>query len=183
MPSSYSPHQVEKKVNEHWIEHLNDGSHVLIRPIRPEDREREADLISNLSPQSRRFRFLGAVKEISPALLDQLLQADYIKRMAFVALAYQEGKLREVGVSRYAANQENCQCECSVTVADDWQQRGLDTLLMTHLIETARQNGFRQMYSVDSTTNTHLQALLQGLGFHRTRNPKDATQVIHRLEL
>lgn len=183
MPPSDSARHVDAKVTEHWIEHLNDGSHVLIRPIRPEDAEREADFIRNLSPQSRRFRFLGAVKEVSPALLDKLLQADYSKRMAFIALVYENGKLLEVGVSRYAATQENSQCECSVTVADAWQHLGLGTALMKHLIETARQNGFRQMYSVDSAANTHLQALLQGLGFHRTRDPEDATQVIHRLEL
>lgn len=56
MPSFDSARQVEAKSNEHWIEHLNNGSRVLIRPIRPEDAEREADFIRNLSPQSRRSK-------------------------------------------------------------------------------------------------------------------------------
>ena len=33
----------------HWIETLNDGSVVLIRPLRAEDRQREADFINRLS--------------------------------------------------------------------------------------------------------------------------------------
>ncbi|MFT0622933.1 N-acetyltransferase family protein [Ectopseudomonas guguanensis] len=183
MASPDTARETNAKIDEHWIEHLNDGSHVLIRPIRPEDREREAEFIRNLSPQSRHFRFLGAVKEASPALLDTLLQTDHSHRMAFVALAYQDGKLIEVGVSRYAASEENGHCECAVTVADAWQRRGLGTALMRHLIETARQNGFQQMYSVDDAANTHLQTLAHELGFQRTRDPEDATLVIHRLEL
>ncbi|RMH85891.1 GNAT family N-acetyltransferase [Pseudomonas sp. AOB-7] len=183
MPSLYDTQQTDARVDEHWIEHLNDGSHVLIRPIRPEDREREAKFIRNLSPETRHFRFLGAVKEVSPALLDSLLQADYSHRMAFVALVHQDGELIEVGVSRYASTGENGQCECAVTVADAWQHRGLGTALMRHLIDTARQNGFKQMYSVDSAANSHLQALAHELGFQHARDPQDATQVIHRLEL
>lgn len=168
---------------EHWLEPLNDGSHVLIRPIRAEDREREVEFIRNLSSEARHFRFLGAVKDVSPALLDSLMQVDYSQKMAFVALVHQDGKLIEVGVSRYAATQESGQCECAVTVADAWQHRGLGTALMRHLIDTARQNGFKQMYSVDAAANAHLQALAHDLGFQRTRDPQDATQVIHRLQL
>jgi len=143
MPSPHSTGQADDAVDEHWIEQLNDGSHVLIRPIKPEDREREIEFIHNLSPEARHFRFLGAVKEVSPALLDTLMQADRQFRMAFVALVQQESKLIEVGVSRYAATEESGQCECAVTVADAWQNRGLGTALMRHLIDTARQNGFK----------------------------------------
>ncbi|MDH4559042.1 GNAT family N-acetyltransferase [Pseudomonas sp. BN417] len=173
----------DAEAEEHWIEPLNDDSHVLIRPLRPEDREREVEFIRNLSPEARHFRFLGAVKEVSPALLDQLMQVDYRRKMAFVALAHQDGKLIEVGVSRYAATEENGQCECAVTVADAWQHRGLGTALMRHLIETARKNGFKQMYSVDAAANTHVQALARELGFLSTRDPQDAAQLIHSLHL
>ncbi|MNT48663.1 Acetyltransferase Pat [compost metagenome] len=162
---------------------MNDGSHVLIRPLREEDREREIEFIRNLSPEARHFRFLGAVKEVSPALLEQLMQVDYRDKMAFVALVHQDGKLIEVGVSRYAASEERGQCECAVTVADAWQHRGLGTALMRHLIETARQNGFKRMYSVDAVANTHLHALARDLGFCSTRDPQDVAQLIHSLQL
>jgi GNAT superfamily N-acetyltransferase len=187
MSTPDSTHQTnpgfDVETGEYWIEPLNDNSHVLIRPLRHEDRERKVKFIRNLSAETRYFRFLGAVKEVSPALLDHLMQVDYRHKMAFVALAHQDGKLIEVGVSRYAATEENGQCECAVTVADAWQHRGLGTALMSHLIETARQNGFRQMYSVDAAANTHLQALARDLGFSSTRDPQDAAQVIHRLQL
>ena len=167
----------------HWIESLNDGTRVLVRPLRQEDREREQAFIERLSPESRRFRFMDTFKHASPALLDQLMDVDNLNKMAFVALAHDNGELREVGVSRYSATDHDGQCECAVSVADDWADRGLDALLMSHLISQARKNGFRQMVSYDATNNESMGDLLLQLGFHGHHDPKDSTQVIHRLDL
>jgi GNAT superfamily N-acetyltransferase len=172
-----------KIAGDHWIETLNDGSHVLIRPIQAEDRERESDFIERLSPAARHFRFLGEMREASPQLLDQLVNVDYHKTMAFVALVHDNGVLREVGVSRYAASGDDKHCECAVTVADDWQHRGLAVVLMRHLIGVARRNGFRQMFSIDAAANEPMRELAHYLGFHRQRDPGDATQVVHTLDL
>jgi hypothetical protein len=51
--------------HEHWIEQLDDGRHVLVRPLTAEDREREYNFIKGLSP-SRRTRAFW-VKSTSPA--------------------------------------------------------------------------------------------------------------------
>ena len=56
----------------HWIESLSDGTRVLIRPLREEDREREQTFIERLSPESRRFRFMDTFKNASPGRLEQL---------------------------------------------------------------------------------------------------------------
>ncbi|HWX67586.1 MAG TPA: GNAT family N-acetyltransferase [Rhodanobacter sp.] len=170
-------------VGEHWIETLNDGSHVLVRPIRPEDRERESEFIERLSPESRHFRFLGEMRGASPALLDQLVNVDNQKDMAFVALVHDNSVLREVGVSRYSTSGDDTHCECAVTVADDWQHRGLGVVLMRHLIDVARRHGFRQMFSMDAASNEPMRDLANYLGFDRKRDPQDATQVIHTLDL
>jgi GNAT superfamily N-acetyltransferase len=174
---------LQELAGDHWIEKLNDGSHVIVRPIRREDRERESDFIARLSPEARHFRFLGEIREASPALLDQLVNIDNTKDMAFVALVHDNGKLREVGVSRYSATGDEKQCECAVTVADDWRHRGLAVALMRHLIDVARRNGFRQMYSIDSAANEPMHELAHYLGFSRKRDTDDASQVIHSLDL
>ncbi|MFC4528676.1 GNAT family N-acetyltransferase [Dyella halodurans] len=174
---------VPRLAGEHWIETLNDGSHVLIRPIRPEDRALESEFIERLSAESKRFRFLGEMRDVSPALLDQWVNVDYRTDMAFVALVHDNGVLREVGVSRYSASGDNQHCECAVTVADDWRHRGLGVLLMRHLIDVARRNGFHQMFSMDAACNEAMRDLASYLGFDRKRDPRDAAQVIHTLEL
>jgi GNAT superfamily N-acetyltransferase len=167
----------------HWIEALNDGTRVLIRPLREEDRGREQTFIDRLSPDARRLRFMDSFRNASPALLDQLMDVDNFQQVAFVALAHDNGELREVGISRYGATAQDKQCECAVTVADDWHHRGLGALLMRHLVNQARQNGFRQMISFDASSNDPMRDLASYLGFRRQPDPRDSTQVIHTLDL
>jgi len=168
---------------EHWIETLADGTRVLIRPLLPEDRGREAAFIRRLSAASRRNRFLGEIREASPGLLDQLMDVDHHRAMAFVALAHDGGELREVGISRYAADKNGQRCECAVTVADDWRHRGLAVLLMRHLIKVARREGFEALYSRDLAENKDMHELATSLGFAPNRDPDDACLVIHTLKL
>ena len=168
--------------HKHWIDELKDGRHVLVRPLTADDREREYTFIKGLSPQSRHARFLGEINEPGKPLMDQLMNVDNQQRVAFIALVHDNGKLIEIGVARYAAATEH-ECECAVTVADEWQQLGLGYILMQHLIKAARANGFNRMYTVDAATNTRLRDLTRDLGFHREIDPDDSTQVISSIAL
>jgi GNAT superfamily N-acetyltransferase len=167
----------------HWIDHLRDGTVVLIRPLRPDDREREENFLRALSPDTKRLRFMCSFREASPRLIDQLMDVDDDNRMAYIALAHEDGHLHEVGISRYSASGDQASCECAVTVAEHWRHRGLAVVLMRHLIDMARQHGFRQMYSIDSSGNQAMQELAAYLGFKRSLDPSDPTQVIHTLSL
>ncbi|MEX1827267.1 N-acetyltransferase family protein [Luteibacter sp. CQ10] len=179
--SSHSP--FPPVAGEHAVTTLNDGTPVLIRPLRPEDREREQAFIRRLSPESRRCRFLGEMREASSPLLDSLMDTDGVTRVAYVALAHDNGELREVGISRYASASDRTRCECAVTVADDWRHRGLAVALMHHLIDTARRNGFQTMYSIDLAENHDMEELARHLGFTRVPDSSDATLVMHTLQL
>lgn len=167
----------------HWIDHLRDNTPVLVRPLRREDRHREEAFVRALSPNARRFRFMCTFKEASPELIDQLMDVDGNLRMAFVALVHEDGQLREVGVSRYSAGTDRSRCECAVTVAEGWHHRGLAVVLMRHLIDVARQHGFRQMFSIDSADNEPMRDLAHYLGFRRTIDAEDASLAIHTLAL
>lgn len=166
----------------HWTETLRDGTHVLVRPIQKEDAELERAFIDSLSEQSRQQRFLGHVNA-GDALIRKLTEIDYCHDMAFVALVHRDGEKQIVGVSRYSRSSDGRACECAVTVADDWQNRGLGTLLMRHLIETAREHGIRSMVSIDRATNHQMRNLAQIMGFTAHADPDDATQVIYQLVL
>lgn len=168
---------------DHWIEKLTDGSHVLIRPIRASDRERETDLIRHMSPEAKRARFLGEFREPGKALIDQLMNVDGDGSAAFVALVHNDGTLREIGVSRYGACTDPGTCECAVTVDEAWQRRGLGTILMGHLLDSARRHGFRRMVSLDAASNDGMHHFAHRLGFVRVTDPVDATQVIHSIDL
>ena len=166
-----------------WSDILNDQSHVLIRPISKLDREAECMFIEGLSPQARKFRFLGQVLHPSEQMLKQFTDIDYLHDAAFVAVIHEDSCERIVGISRYSADHDGLHCECAVIVADQWQNKGLGTLLMKYLIDVARARGILTMISVDSAMNMQMKYLARHLGFDRRIDPEDATQVVHELHL
>lgn len=167
----------------HWIETLRDGTAVLIRPIGRHDRALERALIERLSPETRRFRFLGQVQGLSEAQLDRFCAVDYDRDMAFIALVQQDGGKREVGVSRYCATRRSGECECAIVIADEWQHRGLGAALMRHLMAHAREHGFTRMISIDRADNAAMRDLARYLGFAREVDPDDFRQVVHSIAL
>ncbi len=166
-----------------WSETLRDHSHVLIRPISKQDNSAERAFIEQLSPDARRFRFLGQVRRPSERVIEQFTDIDYVHDVAFVAVTPEDSHERIVGVSRYSTDQGGLNCECAVTVSDEWQQKGLGTLLMKHLIEVARARGIRRMTSIDSAENLQMKDLAKFLGFRTRVDPDDASQVLHELDL
>jgi len=166
-----------------WREKLRDGTSVLIRPISAADVDIEREFIEQLSPQSRRYRFLGEIATPGSALLDRLTHPDPGHEAAFIALVADGAHKREIGVARFSADKDDRSCECAVAVADEWQGKGLASLLMRHLIEIARQRGYGRMYSIDARANEGMHELAEFLGFERRADPDDATQVVYSLRL
>jgi GNAT superfamily N-acetyltransferase len=162
---------------------LRDGTPVLVRPIQPTDVELERDFIERLSPKSRRYRFLGSIRTPSAELLRQFTQPQLTHGVAFVALLGEGDATHEIGVCRFSTGANAGSCECAVVVSDEWQGKGLATLLMKRLIETARHCGFKRMYSIDAADNHEMRDLAGHLGFKCTVDPDDPTLVIHALEL
>ncbi|CAB1368156.1 GNAT family N-acetyltransferase [Denitratisoma oestradiolicum] len=149
------------------------GQTVSIRPIRPEDADMEQHFVQGLSNESRYFRFLNSIRELSPAQLVRFTQIDYDREMAFLALADEAGSPREVGVARYAANPDGESCEFAIVVADDWQGTGLGHRLMEILIDTARQRGMSYMTGEFLTENSHMLKFVADLGFTLSHHPDD----------
>jgi len=162
---------------------LRDGTSVLIRPIRASDAELEREFVEGLSHDSRRFRFLGEVKSLSPAAIEAFVNVDQQRDVALVALIAEGARKREIGVCRYNVRSDGMTCECAIAVSDDWQHHGLGTLLMQELIEIARARGIECMYSLDAADNAAMRELAAHLGFTRKPDTLDATLVLHCLDL
>ncbi len=165
-----------------WHEQLHDGTRVLIRPIDAGDADLERRFLERLSPQSRRFRFLGEIN-LSKQMLRRLTQPDPTREVAFIALIADGAHKTEIGVARYCTNADGTECECAVAVSDEWHNKGLGSLLMRHLIAVARWHGVQRMYSIDAPDNTAMRDLAEFLGFKRGVDPNDPHQVLHTLEL
>ena len=159
------------------------GETVTIRPIRLTDIAMESEFIHRLSSETKHFRFLGGVRELPPQELARFCDVDVKHSMAFVATVRQNGREVEIGVSRYAPNSKFDVREIAVTVADEWQHKGLGASLMNQLIQTARMQGIKQLYSVNLSNDMAMSALAEELGMSSIRDPSDPHQTIHSLTL
>ena len=87
----------------HLVERLTlpDGTEPIIRPIRPEDAEIEQNFIRSLSDQAKYFRFMQAIKELTPEMLVRFTQIDYDREMALIGVVEEQGNEVQIGVARY----------------------------------------------------------------------------------
>lgn len=152
------------------------GALVKIRPIRPDDIQREREFIRHLSPETRYRRFMSTVSELSPAQLEQFTHPDYDREMAYIALVEENGEEKEIGVCRYAANPTDDardSCEFAIVIADEWQRQGLGRELMRHLITAAKQHGFKTMVGEFLAENSPMLEFVASLGFVLSAHPHD----------
>jgi len=141
---------------------LSDGTSIAIRPIRPEDAEAEADFVKNLSAQSKYFRFMRALNELTPEMVVRFTQIDYDREMAFIAVA--PGK-KQIGVARYVTLPDGETCEFALVVSDEWQRRGVGRRLMERLLQVARDRGLSTMRGDVLAENAGMLRLMRAMGF------------------
>ena len=152
---------------------LRDGTRVTIRPIGPQDAQREQAFVRGLSPESRYFRFMTTLRELSPEMLDRFTHPDPVRELALVALVDEGGAPKQVGVARCAAGAASQGCEFAIVVADAYQGRGLGTRLMQELIARARACGVPRIEGLVLAANHAMLELMQALGFEITTTPED----------
>ncbi len=143
---------------------LKDGTPVTIRPIRPEDAEIEQEFVRNLSGESRYYRFMDTVRELSPKMLSHFTQVDYDRHMALIVVTARDGRETQIAVARYVADDDRRRCEFAIVVADAWQQKGLGTRLMQALMAAARASGIHVMYGEVLTSNHKMLQLMARVG-------------------
>ena len=123
---------------------LGDGQEVLVRPLVYGDRFELAEGFAGLSPRSRRHRFFNPPDELSDEDLEYLTNLDYRDHFACAAVFEDRPLPKGVGVARYLREADDATvAEVAVTVLDEYQKRGIGTLLVRTLGEVAVTNGIR----------------------------------------
>jgi GNAT superfamily N-acetyltransferase len=150
-------------------ERLRDGNEILIRPIRPDDREELAAGVRRLSPESRYRRFFTPTNELSASELSYLTEVDHHDHEALVALEPASG--HGIGVARFVRSADDPEvAEVAVAVADSWQNRGVATALLGRLTERAREEGVRRFSAEILADNRPMLELIEERGDVTTRH-------------
>ena len=153
---------------------LADGTNIVIRPIRPEDAGIEQSFVRELSPQSKYFRFMQGMNELTQQMLVRFTQLDYSRELALIAVLEDAGNETELGVARYVMNPDGESCEFALVVADKWQNRGIGSRLMNVLMDAAKQRGLKHMQGEILASNSNMLKLTESLGFSLQTSDEDA---------
>jgi len=140
------------------------GASLALRPISISDREGLRALFAQLSPESRRRRFLIVKPELSERELTYLTDVDHVRHEALAAINPGDGSI--VGVARYARWPERAgAADVAIEVADDLHRNGIGLMLAQALIRRAQENGIDVLTATTLWENHAARALARRVGF------------------
>jgi len=119
-----------------------------------------------MSERTVYFRFFSPIKRMSDALAHRLAVVDYKDRFAIVATTHKPGsRERIVGVARYDRATQTDIAEVAVAVIDEFQRRGLGSVLLAELARVARSHGIRSFQLIVLPENREMLGLLHKMGW------------------
>lgn len=144
---------------------LDDGTRLLFRPIRPDDKDRLAEGLSRLSPESRYRRFFRHIDHLSRKQLVYLTEVDFENHFAWLVTLPDEPGEPGVAVGRWVRlKSEQHVAEGAVTVLDSYHGKGIGKTLLWLLARSAIQHGVRAFRAWTLGENEPMLALLKEFG-------------------
>lgn len=144
---------------------LPDGTHLLLRPIKPEDEPLWKAMLESCSRETIYSRFRYFCRWSEHAVATRYCFNDYDREIAMVAETSEGGTRRLVGVGRLVADPDHEAVEYAVLVEDAWQSRGLGGVLTDACLEIARQWRPRRIVAETTTDNGRMIAVFRRRGF------------------
>jgi GNAT superfamily N-acetyltransferase len=145
--------------------YLRDGTEVVLGPVTPDDRQRMVDGLKRLSPQSRYLRFFTGLREFTPAQLDYFTHVDQVDHVAWGAQDPNKPGRPGMGLARFARLADRTgTAEFAVTVVDDYQRKGLGSLLLAVLYAAAERRGIDRLTALVLPDNDTMFNWMESLG-------------------
>lgn len=144
---------------------LKDGTTGWAWPLLPTHRESLVKAFAELSPESRRLRFLTPVERLSDAMLHQLVdEVDGVNHIALVLFVETRTEVLPIAIGRIVRYPELADAaDLAVTVRDDWQGRGAASELLRLLVKH-RPAGVTRVLTEVAMDNPASLAMLRHLG-------------------
>lgn len=162
---------------------LRTGACVLVRAIRPDDAALEQAFVAALAPETRYFRFMMNVRELTPAMIERFTQIDYRRELALIALEGESPSERMCAVARITPSGAHEECEFAIVVGEWMQGSGLGRALMQRLMVAASERGYRSIYGLVLAENVRMLGFCESLGFTSTVDAEDPALVVVRRAL
>jgi acetyltransferase len=156
---------------------MKDGTAVTIRPIRPEDEPAMIEFHQKLSERSvyqRYFQSLKITQRTAHERLTRICFIDYNREMALVVeRRLQRGETEILAFGRLSKLHIRDEAEMAAVVIDAAQHKGIGTELYRLLIQIARDEKLKRVFSKMLPENREMRALCVKHGFKMFSNSED----------
>jgi acetyltransferase len=146
-----------------------DGTPITIRDISADDLALEREFVDSLSPATG-YQRLMSPRRLSAEELRRFTDIDPRHQRAVIAVTGVDQAERQLGVARYVKTSRE-QAEFAIVLRDDWQHRGLGSVLLRQLIADARQDGLASLFGTTFSSNAAMLRLAGKLGFRIAAEP------------
>ncbi|MFH1418475.1 MAG: GNAT family N-acetyltransferase [Planctomycetota bacterium] len=133
---------------EQWIELKKGGTgaakratKVFMRPLKLTDEPLLRNLFYKLSDESIHYRFFHMIKAMPHEKLQEFLRVDYDADMTLVVLTNSGEDAEMIGIAHYSKEPRTNFADAAFLVQDDWQGKGIGTVLMNTLVDAALARG------------------------------------------
>ncbi len=159
---------------------LRNGTAVLVRNIRPDDRERIIAAFHKLDAETIYTRFFSAKKELTEADLGRIDSADFEHAVVLVATLGSGADEVIIGGGAYTVLDrpgEPKTAEVSFTIEEDYHGQGLSGLFMRLLTQIGRERGIRRFEAEVLAGNVAMLKVFQRSGLPMSKQFEDG--VVH----
>jgi acetyltransferase len=122
-----------------------------VRPATHDDEVALAAFFDEVSDEDRRFRFLSAVRHVSPAQLHDITAFEH-HRHETVAATLAADKAGDIG-------------EVAISILPELKGKGIGWTLLDHMAQEARHWGIKKLQSIESRDNHAAISLEREMGF------------------
>ena len=141
---------------------LADGGELMLRPVLPGDNERSSSTSVEFSSETLYRRFMST-RAPSSALMHYLFEVDYVDHFVWVLVDGADGPV--VADVRFVRDINDASvAEIAFIVADDYQGRGIGSLLMDALTISAQVGGVRRFTARLLADNLRMRSILDRFG-------------------
>lgn len=150
-----------------------DGKTVNIRFVERSDREELKNYIRSMSERCRYNRFLSVSSELPAPELDRFICIDLGDRFTLLATIAVGDLETIVGEACYAFRPDVANAECSLSVSDRWQERGIAMALLRSVEWRVASVGAERIFGDVLPSNKFMIRLARRCGYAIVASPAD----------
>jgi acyl-CoA synthetase (NDP forming)/RimJ/RimL family protein N-acetyltransferase len=148
---------------------LKNGQGLLFKPAVEDDIPLVESFMKRISSESLRMRFMGSVSGIPQKLIHELCTGNFKETGCLLAITGEDSDTKVVGLGNYIAMGNGRTAEVAFLIEDEYQGRGIGTLLLERLAGLAAANGFVEFEAEVLPDNQSMINVFRNSGFEKHR--------------